>query len=234
MGCSCLENHHENEFNSQKFFELNSKYRKLEYRASIKKIQKIYREHLNHLNSFNKDVSTNYTNESKIKKEEILNLFKIYPPLNDGIKVQLKMPFKLGNQAEYCGETQQSKDIRHGRGIQIWIDGSRYEGYWINDKANKKGKLIHFDGDVYEGDWKDDKVEGHGIYYHIDGSKYEGDWKDDKQHGKGIETWPDGTSYEGSYVDGKKTGFGIFKWTDGSVYEGEFLENIRNSLLPFF
>jgi hypothetical protein len=33
----------------------------------------------------------------------------------------------------------------------VWIDGSRYEGYWKKDKANVRGKLIHADGDVYEG-----------------------------------------------------------------------------------
>jgi hypothetical protein len=26
--------------------------------------------------------------------------------------------------------------VREGRGIQIWLDGSRYEGYWKNNKAN--------------------------------------------------------------------------------------------------
>ena len=141
------------------------------------------------MNSITKDLSTSYGSESKIKKEEIIHLFEIYPPLNDGVEVELKMAFKLENQAEYCGETQKSKEIRHGRGIQVWIDGSRYEGYWINNKTNKKGKLIHFGGDIYEGDWKDDKVEGHGVYYHMDGSKYDGEWKDDKQHGRGVECY---------------------------------------------
>jgi hypothetical protein len=44
-------------------------------------------------------------------------------------------------------------DIREGRGIQIWRDGSRYEGYWKNNRANGRGRLIHADGDVYEGEW---------------------------------------------------------------------------------
>ena len=47
----------------------------------------------------------------------------------------------------------QDSDIRDGRGIQIWLDGSRYEGYWKNNKANGHGRLIHADGDVYEGEW---------------------------------------------------------------------------------
>lgn len=72
------------------------------------------------------------------------------------------------------------KEIRDGRGIQVWQDGSRYEGYWKNNKANGFGRLIHADGDVYEGEWRDDKAHGKGIYTHVDGSRYEGDWIDDK------------------------------------------------------
>ena len=61
---------------------------------------------------------------------------------------------------------------RDGYGVQIWSDGSKYEGFWSNDKANGKGRLIHADGDVYEGEWLDDKAHGHGRYTHYDGAKY--------------------------------------------------------------
>lgn len=77
-------------------------------------------------------------------------------------------------------------DQKHGRGIQAYIDGSYYEGYWRENKTNIQGKLIHPDGDRYEGEWVDDKAQGTGTYYHIDGSKYEGQWFDDKQDGEGI------------------------------------------------
>jgi hypothetical protein len=42
----------------------------------------------------------------------------------------------LENGAKYEGEWIKDTDIRDGRGIQIWLDGSRYEGYWRNNKAN--------------------------------------------------------------------------------------------------
>jgi len=74
---------------------------------------------------------------------------------------------------------------KHGRGIQAYIDGSFYEGYWRENKTNILGKLIHSDGDIYEGDWVDDKAHGNGVYIHKDGSKYEGQWKNDKQEGEG-------------------------------------------------
>ena len=44
--------------------------------------------------------------------------------------------------------------------MQLWRDGSKYEGYWSSDMANGKGRLIHSDGDVYEGDWLNDKAHG--------------------------------------------------------------------------
>ena len=53
------------------------------------------------------------------------------------------------NKAVYYGEWIKNKDIRHGRGIHLWIDNSKYEGYWQKNKANIKGRLYHADGDVY-------------------------------------------------------------------------------------
>ena len=44
-----------------------------------------------------------------------------------------------------------TKFIRWGRGVQIYNDGSRYEGQWRNDQASGYGRLIHATGDVYIG-----------------------------------------------------------------------------------
>ena len=165
---------------------------------------------------------------SKITDEEITALFKKYPPLNDGVPVELKQSVEYENRAIYYGEWEKNGNKRHGRGIQVWTDGSRYEGYWKEDKANVRGKLTHSDGDVYEGEWLEDKAHGYGVYTHIDGAKYEGNWKEDKQDGQGKESWPDGASYEGEYKQGKKSGQGKFKWADGSTYDGQFEDNNIN------
>ena len=109
----------------------------------------------------------------------------------------------LDTGAQYEGEYVKNTDIREGKGKQIWADGSVYEGFWTNSKANGRGRLIHADGDIYEGEWKDDKADGFGVYRHLDGARYEGYWHDDRQHGKGVETWPDGAKYEGEYNMGK-------------------------------
>jgi hypothetical protein len=50
--------------------------------------------------------------------------------------------------------------MKEGRGVQIWKDGSCYEGMWKDDATNGLGRLIHADGDIYEGQWKDDKAHG--------------------------------------------------------------------------
>ena len=165
---------------------------------------------------------------SLITEDDLRKLFEKYEPLKDGVQTELKQCVEYENKAIYYGEWNKGTNKKHGRGIQVWNDGSKYEGYWKDDKANVYGKLYHADGDIYEGEWLDDKAHGHGTYTHIDGAKYEGNWKDDKQEGKGKESWPDGASYEGEYIDGKKSGYGIFKWSDGSQYEGNFNDNNIN------
>lgn len=46
--------------------------------------------------------------------------------------------------------------MRHGYGIQVWEEGSRFEGNWQYNQMNGYGKIFYSDGDIYEGMWKDD------------------------------------------------------------------------------
>ncbi len=248
MGCTCEINRFEDFFEIlkppkeiiaykldknelKKIIFLQSHIQGFLYRKKFKGTDKLLIENQTNHNSFinNNNYETDYNKYSffeneKITESDINYLLKNYPSLNDGEEIKIKPINKIENGAFYYGEWD-SKGNKHGRGIQLWPDGSKYFGYWINNKANKKGKLIHADGDIYEGEWVNDKAEGYGIYSHIDGAKYEGYWKDDKQEGKGKEIWPDGNSYEGEYVAGNKQGKGKFIWSDGSMYEGDFLNN---------
>lgn len=113
-------------------------------------------------------------------------LFIKLPILDDGFNIVKCPAVEYENRSVYFGEWNLDTDQRHGRGIQCWIDGSRYEGYWKFDRANLRGILYHADGDMYDGEWVNDKAEGIGKYIHIDGAVYEGSWKDDKQDGEGI------------------------------------------------
>ena len=39
----------------------------------------------------------------------------------------------------------------------IHADGDEYNGMWVNDKAQGKGRYKHSDGAIYDGDWHSDK-----------------------------------------------------------------------------
>ena len=183
-----------------------------EYVSSAAEIKEIQGEIPDYSNPATKIAAQKYGN------------FVIEDMEDDGIKVTSKGPVELDNGAIYTGQWNEENQ-RHGKGTQVWTDGSKYEGCWKYDKANGKGRLIHADGDVYVGEWKEDKAHGFGTYLHTDGAKYEGYWREDKQHGHGVETWPDGARYEGLYENGKKQGNGKFQWADGSTYTGDFHEN---------
>lgn len=98
----------------------------------------------------------------------------------------------VGNGRMYKGQWNKKTGERDGVGIQLWPDGSKYEGMWRRDKANFKGKMTHANGDVYEGEWKDDKANGFGMFRDTNNAKYEGAWLNDLQHGHGEETWDEG------------------------------------------
>ena len=73
-------------------------------------------------------------------------------------KTRLSKPKRIcDNGNEYEGEWDE-EGKKDGRGIEYWIDGSVYEGYWENNMANGDGRLIHADGDMYEGMWVNDKA----------------------------------------------------------------------------
>ena len=62
----------------------------------------------------------------------------------------------VGDGNLYEGQRDADLDIPAGRGVQIWADGSRYDGFWRMGRQNGYGRLVHAEGDVYEGMWEDD------------------------------------------------------------------------------
>ena len=211
--------------------KIQSNFRGMKLRSKIKGLEISQNNYNANVTSQSQIMDSNQfhrTSTNLITQEELSKLLNEYPPLDDGIIVEINGPLKFENNSSvYYGEWDFTNNMRHGRGIQLWNEGSKYYGYWIKDKASKKGKLYHNDGDLYEGEWLDDKPNG-GTYLHNDGTTYEGDWKDDKQHGIGKEIWPDGAWYEGEYFEGKKHGKGTFHWADGSLYVGTFAQNNIN------
>lgn len=71
--------------------------------------------------------------------------------------------------------------------IETFKQGSRYEGYKLNDMRHGKGKFFYLDGGLYDGDWKYNKMDGQGSLYYQSGKlAYEGGWQDDKFQGYGV------------------------------------------------
>ena len=62
---------------------------------------------------------------------------------------------KRYDEGWYIGEgiTVGDDQIRQGRGIMIWNEGSIYEGTWKKDKMHGVGRIIHPGFYYYEGQW---------------------------------------------------------------------------------
>ena len=68
-----------------------------------------------------------------------------------------------------------------------WINGNeiydkdQYEGDYVNDKFEGKGKYTYITGNYYIGEFKNGKRNGKGEYYNKNGDLiYKGNWVDDK------------------------------------------------------
>ena len=62
----------------------------------------------------------------------------------------------------YYGEWTLDQKNRHGRGIIIYENHSKYVGQWSNDKPNGKGKFFLDESNYYEGSFLDGKFNGQG------------------------------------------------------------------------
>jgi hypothetical protein len=50
--------------------------------------------------------------------------------------------------------------LQHGKGVETWNDGSKYEGNYVNGKKQDKGTYTWADGSKYDGEWNDNKICG--------------------------------------------------------------------------
>jgi hypothetical protein len=91
----------------------------------------------------------------------------------------------------------------HGRGIWRDVDGSVYDGEWIDGLKEGRGTFRWSDGSSYSGTWLADKMHGQGIYASSDGSqKYIGAWEFGLRQGQGVLSDALGT-YEGEWRNDK-------------------------------
>lgn len=108
----------------------------------------------------------------------------------------------------------------HGKGVQHYSDGSKYEGQWAEGAAHGMGEL-HVPGSsklqtVSSQDGKDRHSAGSGIRHYI------GHWEGGLKHGSGKEKYEDDAEYQGNFDGGTKEGTGILTWGNGASYSGDF------------
>lgn len=133
------------------------------------------------------------------------------------------------------------KGKKHGYGILILSNGSRYEGDWLNDVMSGIGKLFYDSGVLaYQGGFLHNKVDGHGIMFNehtpanpkekpnyfrdlgmIGDSwkSFEGTFSKDMKHGIGKWVLHNGDQFLGEFVDDKAEGRGTYTIT---LKDGEF------------
>ena len=92
--------------------------------------------------------SPNYMTELTAMVEQRHGVFAMSEQTDDSLIK--RGPYRLDNGAIYEGYWS-AEGARHGPGKQMWLDGSKYDGMWANDRANGRGRLIHSDGSMYEG-----------------------------------------------------------------------------------
>ena len=78
-------------------------------------------------------------------------------------------------------------NFKHGKGKFFGInDNILYEGDFIKDKREGKGKYYYENGEYYDGEFKNDLRNGKGIeYYKNKKVKYDGDFINDMYDGNG-------------------------------------------------
>ncbi|CAD8063264.1 unnamed protein product [Paramecium sonneborni] len=127
-----------------------------------------------------------------------------------------------GNGSKYEGE--KLNGLRHGNGTFFYQDnGGVYEGQWFENKMHGMGTLFYASGKpAYEGQWVNDKFEGKGTLYNEEPQSLftEFDYRDFDQVG---EFW---TKYVGLFHDDNKEGQGTLYLSNGDKFEGNFLQDL--------
>ncbi len=98
-----------------------------------------------------------------------------------------------------------SLNAKHGRGINTWADGGRYEGGYVDGKKHGHGAHTWPNGDHYEGEYERDLKHGYGIYTWPNGDRYEGECEQNLMHGRASALGQMASAMRWRYVRGNMT-----------------------------
>jgi len=122
----------------------------------------------------------------------------------------------------YAGDKKNNN--YHGKGVLIFKDDEKYEGYFLNGRFHGFGTYTFgpksiSPGEKYEGYFKNGERSGKGILTHSD-QVLDGYFINGQANGYGETKFGNGDIYKGEFKDGKKHGYGIYKFAAGEIDKG--------------
>ena len=199
--------------------------------------QKLYdniKSELNKNNEYNKlpncgiishkDIQKFYNKDAKKDIES-----KINPWIQNILKSSSHLTFSNGNV--YMGAVN-NNGVINGYGVGVLPDGTKYEGYWENDKMHGYGLQTYQDGSIYKGNWNGGKRNGYGVEVLKNGEKYEGYWKNDKMHGDCTIVFEDDSSISGKFNNGLLQGYATVTDHKGNKCKMYYKDDISTNVHP--
>lgn len=128
----------------------------------------------------------------------------------------------------YIGEVDEN-DVAHGRGIMLFENKSKCEGWYLHGQITK-GRKVYTNGNLYQGEFKYFLEDGEGTLSMLKKkSTYTGSFKEGKFHGQGRIDLQDGSYYESIFVKGhRRNKDGVLTEVDGKKYSGSFLKDKKH------
>ena len=117
---------------------------------------------------------------------------------------------------------------RTGYHTEVYANGERYEGDFVNGKRHGRGRMEYANGDVYEGEYNMGKRHGQGTMTYAAGSSYTGAWENSVKSGKGRFVQASGEVYEGDFSGGTFDGFGTYTFKNGNTFMGDWKAGKRD------
>lgn len=141
--------------------------------------------------------------------------------LDDSNNYSGKGELKMLDGSSYDGQFLDG--LMHGQGTYNWPDGVSFTGDFFQGTISGSGKYSWPDGSSYTGQVKSGKRHGEGVFMCSAGQIYDGEWQDGHRHGKGVASYYEGKSttvYSGEWFKDLRQGYGKMRYASGNQYEG--------------